>query len=31
MGAFVEADVGLPMAHDFGLALLARAGFSLRF
>lgn len=31
LGAFAEADVGLPMASDFGLALLARAGFSLRF
>jgi hypothetical protein len=31
MGAFAEADVGLPMGSEFGLALLARAGFSLRF
>jgi hypothetical protein len=31
LGAFAEADVGLPMASDFGLALVARAGFSLRF
>lgn len=31
MGAFVEADAGLPMASDYGLALMLRAGFSLRF
>jgi hypothetical protein len=31
MGAFVEGDVGFPMASDFGLALIARGGFSLRF
>ena len=31
MGAFAEADVGLPMASDFGLGLLFRAGFSFRF
>jgi hypothetical protein len=30
MGAFAEADVGLPMASEFGLALIVRAGFSLR-
>lgn len=31
MGVFAEADVGFPMASDFGLAMMVRAGFSLRF
>jgi hypothetical protein len=31
MGVFAEVDAGLPMASRYGLALLARAGFSLRF
>jgi hypothetical protein len=31
MGFFAEADMGLPMGDEFGLALLVRGGFSLRF
>jgi hypothetical protein len=31
LGGFAELDLGIPLAHDVGAGVLARAGFSFRF
>lgn len=31
VGGFAEADTGIPLSHDFGVPILARAGVFFRF